>query len=40
MVTPEVVGLVGIIGLKDERGSPEIDSPIASDGDLAADRSS
>jgi hypothetical protein len=35
MVTPEVVGLVGNVGLSDERGSPEIDSPIAPNGDFA-----
>jgi hypothetical protein len=40
MVTPEVVGLVGIVWLKRRTGSPEIDSPIAPDGDFAVGRSS
>jgi hypothetical protein len=39
MVTPEVVGLIGIVWLEDER-KPAIDSPIAPDGDFAVGRSS
>jgi hypothetical protein len=40
MVTPEVVGLVGIVWPKDEREVRKIDSPIAPDGDFAVGRSS
>jgi hypothetical protein len=35
MVTPEVVGLVGIVWLTRRTGGPEIDGPIAPDGDFA-----
>jgi hypothetical protein len=39
MVTPEAVGLIGIVWLK-TNGTSGIDSPIAPDGDFAVGRSS
>jgi hypothetical protein len=40
MVTPEVVGLVGIVWLEDEREVRKSTTPIAPDGDFAVGRSS